>query len=357
MSLTLKEGLASRQDNFLLLRFIAASLVIYGHASAITGGGGPGDLGWHLFGVYSGTLAVDVFFITSGFMVAASYVRNPRPLQFTLARVLRIVPAYAVCLILSALVVGALYTSLDWRTYYSHPDTWSYITRGMSFGPGLQWNLPGVFEDNPKRATVNGSLWTIIVEVRMYVWVLALGALGLLSRRWLGNAALLVLVAAGAMVPEQLPGFAIASWFRLGGMFALGVFAFLNRDWLRASFRQFLVLGAAAWFFRDSPWYPPLFALALAAFVFWFAYRTPWRGFNRFGDASYGIYLWGFPVQQMVAAHLPELGTLAHAALALPVAIVLGALSWRFIEKPALAFKGALSGPRIGAAPPEGSRT
>jgi peptidoglycan/LPS O-acetylase OafA/YrhL len=350
MTPTLEKCLAGRQDNFLLLRFLAASLVIYAHASAITGGAGPADVGAALLGVYSGTLAVDVFFITSGFMVAASYVRNPRPLQFALARVLRIVPAYAVCIVLCALVVGALYTSLDWRTYFSHPETWSFITRGLTFGPGLQWDLPGVFVDSPKRTTVNGSLWTIPAEVRMYVWVLALGMLGLLSRRALGNVALLVLVAAGALVPEQLPGFPVPNWLRPGGMFALGVFAFLNRDWLRASGRQLLVVAAAAWLFRNTVWYPPLLALAIGAFVFWFAYRTPWRGFNRFGDMSYGIYLWGFPVQQMVAVHLPELGTLAHTAVALPFAILLGALSWRFIEKPALVFKGAFAGPRVGAA-------
>jgi peptidoglycan/LPS O-acetylase OafA/YrhL len=232
-------------------------------------------LGWRLLGLSSGQVAVGVFFITSGFMVAASYGCNPRPLQFILVRSLRIVRAYATCLVLSALVVGALsgltllfFASRYLKLHHARPD----------LRLRLQWDLPGVFESNPKRTSVNGSFWTIPAEERMYVWVLAVGMLGLLSRRFLGNAAQLVLAAAGARVPEELPGFPVEAYDNLGGMFGLGVFALLNRDRLRASGWQFLELAVvAAWFFRATPWCPALLAVAVTSFVFWFAYRTPWR--------------------------------------------------------------------------------
>ena len=82
-----------------------------------------------------------------------------------------------------------------------------------------------------------------------------------------------------------------------------------------------------------------LFALAEAMFVFWFAYRTRWYGYNRLGDYSYGLYLWGFPMQQVVAHHVPAAMPLANAALALPLAAALAVVSWHSIEKPALSLK------------------
>lgn len=326
-----------KQDNFLLLRFIAAAMVIYGHSFPITGGSGFPELfkalGW---GTYSGSIAVDIFFVTSGFMVTGSYVRNPNPFTFALARFLRIVPAYFVCVSLCALLLGAIYTTLPLADYYAHPETWSYITNNMSFGPGLQWKLPDVFTDNPKRSSVNGSLWTLPAEVRMYLWVLGFGIFGLLARRWLGNICLLLAGLIGVLAPEQLPGFPISEWLRLAGLFLIGSFVYLNRAVLPVSGRLFLAVAVATWLLRPTAAYPPMLALSEALFVFWFAYRTRWYGFNRFGDCSYGLYLWGFPTQQAIAHHAPDLSPMVHTAIALPIAIVLGAASWKLVEKPAL---------------------
>jgi peptidoglycan/LPS O-acetylase OafA/YrhL len=97
-----------------------------------------------------------------------------------------------------------------------------------------------------------------------------------------------------------------------------------------------LVLVAATVALRQTPIYEVMFVLTLAAFVFWFAYRLPWHGYNRFGDYSYGTYLWGWPVQQVVAHHWPTLAPIPHALIASPIAILLGILSWRLVEQPAL---------------------
>ncbi len=333
----MQECLDRKQDNFLLLRFLAAALVIYGHSYSITGGEGLPELfrtlGW---GTYSGAIAVDIFFVTSGFMVTGSFLRNPKILTFALARFLRIVPALLVCVTLCALVLGAVYTRLPLAEYFTHPETWSYITRNMQFTVNLQWNLPEVFADNPKRATINGSLWTLPAEMRMYVWVLAFGAFGLLARRWLGNIVLLLVGLIGVLAPEQLPGFPLSQWLRLAGLFAIGAFVYLNREQLPVSGRLLLVCALATWLLRATPAYQAMLALSEAVFVFWFAYRTRWYWFNRFGDCSYGLYLWGFPTQQVLAYHLPGLSPLVHTAIALPFAIALGIASWKLVEKPAL---------------------
>ena len=102
---------------------------------------------------------------------------------------------------------------------------------------------------------------------------------------------------------------------------------------------MFVALAARAWRGGGSFAYPLAFGLAEAAFVFWFAYRTRWYGFNRLGDYSYGLYLWGFPAQQVFAHYFPAAAPLANAALGFSLAAALAAASWHLVEKPALALK------------------
>jgi peptidoglycan/LPS O-acetylase OafA/YrhL len=338
---TLADGLARRHDNFLLLRFLAAALVIYGHGYALTvHAPGVVDLFTRLhWRNYSGTIGVDLFFVISGFLVTGSYLRRRNLFAFVWARTLRLVPAYAVCMLLSALVLGAAYTQLPLADYLQHPDTRGYVLTNLKFGVNLQWNLPGVFTDNPRSATVNGSIWTLPAEVRMYVWLAIVGVLGLLSRRSLATLTILGLLLAGWLAPQQIPLLPIASFLHLGAMFALGVLCYVHRDWLPASGFVVAALAAACWMLHATVLYPVAFALAEAAFAFWFAYRLSLPSLDRFGDASYGLYLWGFPVQQMVAHQFPAGTPLMNAALSLPFAAALGFLSWHLVEKPTLSAK------------------
>lgn len=338
---TLADGLAQRQDNFLLLRFIAAALVIHGHGYAMAPHAPDSvdlftRLGWK---TYSGAIGVDLFFVISGFLVSGSFLRRRNVLVFVWARALRVVPAYACCLLLSAFVLGALYTQLPLADYLHHPATRDYVLKNLQFGVDLRWQLPGVFADNPRRDTINGSIWTLPAEVRMYAWVALLGLFGILSRRALATAAIAVLCLIGWLAPAYLPLVPIAAFLRLGGMFALGALCYLHRDRIPAHGAVVCGLAAACWLLHDSAVFPLAFALAETAFVFWFAYRLRWHGFNRFADCSYGMYLWGFPLQQAVAHHVPTAAPLLNAAISLPLAVALGLLSWHLVEKPALAAK------------------
>ena len=338
---TLADGLIRRRDNFLLLRLLAAALVIYGHGYALAEHApGVADLFTRLhWRTYSGAIGVDLFFIISGFLVTGSYLRRRNLFVFVWARALRLVPAYAVCMLLSAFALGAVYTQLPLADYLRHPDTSGYVLTNMKFGASLQWDLPGVFVDNPRRATVNGSIWTLPVEVRMYVWLAVVGVLGLLSRRSVATAAVLGLMLAGWLLPERMPLLPIASFLHLAAMFALGVLCYVHRDWLPASGFVVAALAAACWLLHGTALYAVAFALAETAFAFWFAYRLSLPSLDRLGDASYGLYLWGFSVQQMVAHQFPTATPLMNAALSLPLAAGLGYLSWHLIEKPTLAAK------------------
>ncbi len=337
---TLAEGLALRQDNFLLLRMLAAALVIYGHGFAVVVHGGERDvfarMGW---GHYSGALAVDAFFLISGFLVSASFLRRRNVLAFLWARTLRVVPAYAACLLGCSLVLGAIYTSLPLGQYLAEPATHAYVLKNLHFDTAMVWRLPGVFVDNPRRATINGSLWTLPAEVRMYLWVALVGLLGILSRRAWCNVLLAGLFVLGLLAPGYLWFVPHPAFVRLAGFFALGVFCCINRDVVPASGWLVVALAFLSWVLRSSAAYPFVFGLTEAAFVFWFAYCTPWHGYNRLGDYSYGLYLWGFPAQQVIAHHVPATTPLVNAALALPLALAIAIASWHAVEKPALTLK------------------
>lgn len=337
---TLADGLDSRRDNFLLLRFIAASMVIYGHGSAITGGKGWPELFTHLgWGSYSGDIAVDIFFVVSGFMITGSYLRRQHLGDFLWARVLRIFPAFIFCLVISAFVLGALYTDLSTSAYFGNHDVVRYVTQNLKLQTTMVWDLPGVFTQNPARTTVNGAIWTLPAEFRMYLWVALVGVLGVLSRKWLCSVLVLVLIACGIFQPNHLLWMPIPAFLRLAGYFAIGVFCYIHRRRIPVGWTYVAALVLMAYVLRSTVVYPYAFALALSAFVFAFAYCIPWHGFNRFGDYSYGIYLWGFPMQQMIAHHFPALSPIHNAMMAFPLALLLGIFSWTVIESPALRLK------------------
>lgn len=338
---TLADGLARGDDNFLLLRALAASLVIYGHSYAMVQAGGPPELfSWLGWSVYSGQIAVDLFFAISGFLVTGSFLRRHNLFEFLWARALRIYPAYLFCLLACAFVLGPLLTALPLHDYLRDPATSGYVLKNLRLDIDMAWDLPGVFTDNPRRSTINGSIWTLPAEIRMYLWVATLGVLGVLARRWLANFVLPALFVLGFFVaPVYLLTVPQPQYLRLAAFFLAGAFCYINRDRIPAS--GWLVLGAAVltWLLRQTFFYDFAFGFAEVCFVFWFAYRVRWQGYNRFGDYSYGIYLWGFPMQQLVAHGLPATIPLVNAALSLPLAIAMAVVSWHFVEKPAITLK------------------
>lgn len=340
---TIADGLARSDDNFLLLRFLAAALVIYGHAPVI-GGHETQDLFLRLnWGRYSGAIAVDLFFVISGFLVSASWLRNAHLGRFLRARALRIVPAYAACILACAFVIGPLFTTLSPRDYFSNAQTWDYALANLHFGPRLAWLLPGVFSDHAV-AVVNGSIWTLPVEVFMYACVAVAGVLGILARRAIVTALLAITFVLVAAFVEPTVKPIIAEYLHMAGLFALGSACYVWRERIPNHGATLLTLAILAWGLRNTIAYPFLFALAEAAFVFWFAYKldgTPsrLRGFNRLGDYSYGLYLWGYPAQQIFVAIAGPRSVLVDAICGFGIALLFAIASWHLIEHPALRWK------------------
>ncbi|PJI53805.1 acyltransferase [Methylobacterium radiotolerans] len=315
------------RNSFDALRALAAGGVIVSHAFQIT----SGTLDTEPLHRISrgqltlGDLCVAAFMVISGYLVTGSWVRRPDAKRFLTARALRLLPALAV-VVLALIALGGLLTTA--AGYWTDPGTWSYLRNILLHAP--QQALPGVFEGNPL-PLVNGSLWTLEYEVACYLILLVAGLAGL-ARRWLALPALLAL-AVGFLFVDLLPQ-RLYVW--LPACFLAGATLYLWQDRIRWS--GWLALGGVALVILGT-----LFGGMHAAVVLGGAYALVYAGrstalsaWGKQGDPSYGVYLWGWPVQQI----LMQAGVTSpalNAALALAVAFALGFISWHLIEKPALA--------------------
>jgi peptidoglycan/LPS O-acetylase OafA/YrhL len=326
-------------DNFLLLRLIAASLVIYAHSYALSPRATHGDDLTSWLGIYSGSVAVYVFFFVSGFLVTGSWLRQRSLRAFLAARAIRIVPAYLACLAGGALIVGTVASARPAAEHLTDPLTWRYIYWNLTFPEGFQFNIPGVFDENRQQG-INGSLWTLPAEVRAYALLAIFGLLGLLDR--LPRLLLALLIGFWLVVFEgfRIPLVGVSDTLPMLGYFALGAVAWAARHALILDGRVVISLLIATAIGRESGAYAYLFALSLSYTCLWFAYG-PRRllGFNRFGDYSYGVYLWGFPMQQLVVNVIPSATPTLITLVAWPTALGCAMLSWHAIEKPTMQWR------------------
>ena len=367
MRLDTAQADARAANNFDVLRLFAAGCVLFSHSFALTQTHEPGFARTRLDG---GSLGVLVFFAISGFLVTRSWSDDPRLPAFAAKRALRLMPALIVSLLLVTLVLGPLVTSLSFSRYVQDPATVDYVVDNATMK--TNYTLPGVFEDVPNHypGIVNGSLWTLPLEVKAYVLVAALGLLGLLAgrfRRWAFVAVALLL--GGLLIADVrnvVPGgshivaltadlrmhAAVVHQAFLGSYDALvrylaafatgaALFALAPRIELRWSIAAALV---AAWAMSvaiggvattvSAAWIVPYLVLVVA-------YRTThlFRLPARAGDYSYGVYIYAFPVQQTIALVLAPASGWLMLSLAAPLTLGFAMLSWHFLEAPALRLK------------------
>lgn len=175
MAQTIAASLQGRENNFNLIRFVAASAVLLAHSFALVA---PEQAAGALINFETleiGRLAVDVFFIISGFLVTRSVLTQPTLVDYAAARVLRLFPALIVACIFIAFLLGPLVTSVPLDTYFTDPRTWLYVPVTASLITHTM-TLPGVFDTVPVSGVIDSPLWTLRYEAACYV-LLALFAL------------------------------------------------------------------------------------------------------------------------------------------------------------------------------------
>ena len=336
-----------RDNNFNFLRFIAAFAVLIDHSFVLIAGTADAEPLRKTLGIALGNIAVDAFFITSGFLVTSSLFARNSALGFIWARILRIYPALLVMVVLCICALGLWFTNLQAGAYFAHPRTALFALKNSTLVTGIEFYLPGVFSSLPWKKMVNGSLWTMPYEIWMYI---ALAVLWIVCRvfRSLQTRAAGVLIlsvaaiALAAHVWNHFAGHPEDLLFRLAFMFFSGASCFVLRGWIVLSRTLFGVALAAL---LVSPVHIDLFflvyELTFAYVLLWLAYVPAGRvrDFNRIGDYSYGIYIYAFPIQQALVATIAGLSVAGLISLSGLLVITMGALSWHVVEKYALRLK------------------
>ncbi len=353
----LEDRLDNRDNNFDVLRLVAATLVLFSHCYPLTGNNEPFG---EFTGVSLGEIGVVMFFAMSGFLIAKSWNDEPHPGRYAFKRALRLLPALAVVVVITTLVIGPLFTTLSLADYLTDPATWFYLVRA-SLLVTIAGHLPGVYTDNVYPDAVNGSLWTLPVEAGCYVMVAVLGVLGLTRRSGLllAGAAVLALATTplsplSKAIGDTAAGGDVVIVLELIATFLLGALFYSLRHRLRLSW---LALGALTllWILTwETGWVFLTTVLAFGYGVLVLAFRTP-AGLRRLtapGDVSYGVYVYAFPVQQSIAALWgPGLTPGVMFVIALPITYLLALLSWRIVERPALRLKRRGRPPRPARGP------
>jgi peptidoglycan/LPS O-acetylase OafA/YrhL len=339
---TVADAIKRPYDNFTLLRLALALAVVVSHAFSVGTGRHMDEPLYALTGYTLGEHGVNGFFAVSGFLVAMSWDRRGGVIPFALARVLRVFPGLIVAVLVTAFVIGLWMTRWSIGDYLTNARTWNFVwTTTLTFkSAGI---LPGVFEENPLRWPLS-TVWTLRYELLCYAGLLAYGMLGgfrkpllALSGVVLAAMTLIVLGVAGP-IPKG-PETAL----RLPLIFACGSLAYLYRD--KLLLHPAIVAGALAALPLASFGFPPLYKPLLfigSAYIFLFIAMAPGLSHPQFeppGDISYGVYLYGWPVQQALQALFPAVSGSAMLLPALAITCAIATASWLLVEKPALSLK------------------
>lgn len=342
---TLAETLKRGSNNFDLVRLLAAVAVMFGHSFGIRGNSDPEWMLWFTHRESFGSMAVYGFFLISGLLVSASYVNQNSPVRFSVIRAARIWPAAITCALVIGLLVGPAFSSLSPAEYYSNEYTQRWLIHNTTLLGGVGGMLPGVFMHNRFASFVNATVWTLPIELECYVVVLGLGLLRLLESRIAMTIAISLLSAMFFYFVRHPPThltlghfftLPIAYSFYPVPFFFLGMLLYAFRDRVKLHWLPAALALSAYVACRDRPIGAILLYPAFAYSLLWFSSWGYLRKFQPRHDYSYGIYLYGFVVQQALTALFPTWSNYANVVLAIPITVVVAALSWHLVERPCL---------------------
>lgn len=340
--------LSSRRDNhFNLIRLLAAAAVLVSHSFPLAGGEEADEPLRSVLGLTLGEIAVVTFFCISGFFISMSRDRARGSLDYAAARALRIFPGLVLVVLFSALVIGPVFTKLPVASYLADPQTYGYVLNNITL-VHMQFQLPGVFENNPFPG-INGSLWTLFYEALFYVLVGVAGEVALFedNRRFsLFLAVYVALYFAIRWMQSQTDLLEsvgrVDALLRWSLPFVVGMTFYRFRRQIRLRSVYAMPLLAIAALSLGQRFFYEAFVLAWAFLTFYIGFSARRLPIRLGGDYSYGLYVWAFPIQEILAYTLPGIGPWRMTLMALPLALLAAAASWHYLEKPCMAWRGPL---------------
>jgi peptidoglycan/LPS O-acetylase OafA/YrhL len=310
-------------DSFDLLRLIAALMVLWSHQFVLVGLVPPPV---PFVGNY-GHLGLCIFFAISGYLNMLSLLRTRSISYFAVSRILRIYPALMVCIVL-CILMGAVVTT-DPAAFWGR-KTLSFL-KNVTLISSLRYELPGVFESNPLPRSVNGSLWTLPYEVRLYVLLALAMLLCAFRAAWCLLAGVVVLVVLSLLAPK----ISDVNWVNFGLLFLSGsVFAGVQVVMGLRLAMMAVSVGAVLMWILVSPNAGYVAAACLTIVV---GLMPPPAWLRPRLDISYGVYIYAFPVQQLVAMRVT--GFWIALILSLIATLALALASALLVEQPALRLK------------------
>lgn len=338
----------SQHNNFDLLRFLAAIAVIFSHSFALCNAhGDPLNLISH--GLFDfGGLAVAIFFTISGYLISASFIRRSEIIYFIWARFLRIFPGLFVAVIFCALIIGPLNTQLTLVQYFINKQFYSYLLKNVFLLHLHPWDyLPAVFENNPYPNAVNGSLWTLPLECMMYLLIGLLGLLGALTQNKLKGIVFFVTSICAVLLHfhngmHYLSLHFLRDYLPSMSCFMFGTLFFIYHENIKINVIG-LILLIALTFLLPHAYLFSLFYLTLSYGVLYFAFNVYYISgvFKKFGDLSYGLYIYAFPIQQTLMHYIAFSNGYYLFLSTVPFSMILAYLSWHIIEKKAIKLKSS----------------
>jgi len=326
---------SDKHNNFRLLRLIAAAMVVETHSHLIL----PGDRDYFTH-FHISFLGLPSFFFLSGLLVAQSLYHSSSWKSFLWKRVLRIYPAACFSLLTCALIIGPLVTSFSMTDYFSSAQLYHFLSSCSLFHTFLL--LPGVFTHSVLGTpSVNSSLWTVSMELKLYIGVLLTWPIPAAWKRWVLPPLIIALILYSTWPGQQLPGY-LQPWMTYGVQFLTGALCFHFRDHIIIHPVTvfllppliFLSLWLHIWLYTAYLLIPALVICTGAFAVRYIKRITPKP------DLSYGVYVFAFPIQQCVANYLHPQSPLQFFILSMMAVCPMALLSWYVVEKNALRLKG-----------------
>lgn len=331
----LKKG----NNNLDIFRLIAACMVIFGHAYALLPGNGADPIGNFLGFDYSGSLAVKIFFFISGMLVTSSLIEKQNIPKYISSRFFRIWPGLIAVLAITTFILGPLFSTLATGDYFSNPETYKYFFDNII----MQYSAapPGIFT-NHAIAAMNGSLWTIPLEVFAYILLVSIFIVGAIIKKTRP----IILLASLLIIINQIFGsplfFSVAKnnleIAMLGPCFAIGAIFALFKEKIDINPIAAAVLWVGYFIFRHFEFNYYFFYLAIFYTILFVSSLKITRKLELPFDPSYGIYLWGWPIQQIMIYYFSAYGLIFNQISSIIIAIIMGCLSWILIEKRFISF-------------------